>query len=176
MVTYLAPVAAESEIPVVKCYLNGVTISCVMRSKTFVAKLLGVVSSVVFGLTVGKESPFIQCGTAIGAGLSQGKSTPFNFDFNVLKAFRNDRDKRDVCLAICGGLFGAAFCYLHVIITSFRKNYLSRGQSKVIEAILVFSFNGRVRLFLSRLGLTSFNSLCMVMSKLCSLDELMRII
>jgi H+/Cl- antiporter ClcA/predicted transcriptional regulator len=226
MVTYLAPVAAGSGIPVVKCYLNGVKIPQVVRFKTYVTKLLGVVSSVVGGLAVGKEGPFIQCGAAIGAGLSQGKTTSFNLDLNFFKAFRNDRDKRDfvsagasagvaaafgapiggvlfaleegasfwnqaltwrlffcsmttsftinllmcaynnqggilafhslvnfglveeldyfwyeipiyVCIAICGGLIGASFCYLHVLITNFRKRHISSSGLKVLEAVLV---------------------------------------
>uniref|UniRef100_A0A6G1SH30 Chloride channel protein n=1 Tax=Aceria tosichella TaxID=561515 RepID=A0A6G1SH30_9ACAR len=109
MVTYLAPVAAGSGIPVVKCYLNGVKIPQVVRFKTYVTKLLGVVSSVVGGLAVGKEGPFIQCGAAIGAGLSQGKSTSFNFDLNLFKAFRNDRDKRDFVSAGASAGVAAAF-------------------------------------------------------------------
>lgn len=226
LVTYLAPVAAGSGIPVVKCYLNGVKIPQVVRFKTYVAKLLGVVSSVVGGLAVGKEGPFIQCGAAIGAGLSQGKTTSFKFDLNLFKAFRNDRDKRDfvsagasagvaaafgapiggvlfaleegasfwnqaltwrlffcsmttsftinllmcaynnqggilafhslvnfglveeldyfwyeipiyVCIAICGGLIGASFCHAHVVITNFRKKYISSNRLKVFEAVFV---------------------------------------
>lgn len=226
MVTYLAPVAAGSGIPVVKCYLNGVKIPEVVRFKTYVIKLLGVVASVVGGLAVGKEGPFIHCGAAIGAGLSQGKSTTFKLDLNIFKSFRNDRDKRDfvsagasagvaaafgapiggvlfaleegasfwnqaltwriffcsmttsfilnlfmsaynnqagilafyslvnfglvgeldyfwfeipvyICIAICGGIIGALFCYTHVIITGFRKRYITKNWMKIVETVIV---------------------------------------
>lgn len=109
MVTYLAPVAAGSGIPVVKCYLNGVKIPEVVRFKTYIIKLLGVILSVVGGLAVGKEGPFIHCGAAIGAGLSQGKSTTFKFDTKLFKSFRNDRDKRDFVSAGSSAGVAAAF-------------------------------------------------------------------
>lgn len=109
MVTYIAPVAAGSGIPVVKCYLNGVKISEVVRFKTYVTKLLGVVASVVGGLAVGKEGPFIHCGAVLGAGLSQGKSTTFKWDTKLFKSFRNDRDKRDFVSAGASAGVAAAF-------------------------------------------------------------------
>ena len=226
MVTYIAPVAAGSGIPVVKCYLNGVKIPEVVRFKTYVTKLLGVVASVVSGLVVGKEGPFIHCGAAIGAGLSQGKSTTFNVDTNLFKSFRNDRDKRDfvsagasagvaaafgapiggvlfaleegasfwnqaltwriffcsmmtsfilnllmsaynnqagilafyslvnfglveeldyfwfeipiyICIAVIGGIIGASFCCAHVVITNFRKRYVTKGWMKILETVIV---------------------------------------
>lgn len=54
LVTYIEPVAAGSGIPQVKCYLNGIKIPRVVRFKTLVVKVVGVVSSVVGGLAVGK--------------------------------------------------------------------------------------------------------------------------
>lgn len=226
LVTYIAPIAAGSGIPVVKCYLNGVKIPEVVRFKTYATKLLGVVSSVVGGLAVGKEGPFIHCGAALGAGLSQGKCTTFNVDTKLFKSFRNDRDKRDfvsagasagvaaafgapiggvlfaleegasfwnqaltwriffcsmmtsfilnllmsaynhnagvlafyslvnfglveeldyfwfeipvyICIAMLGGIIGASFCYANLIITKFRKRYVSQNWAKVIEVIFV---------------------------------------
>ena len=109
LVTFIAPVAAGSGIPVVKCYLNGVKIPEVVRFKTYLVKLLGVVSSVAGGLAVGKEGPFIHCGAAIGAGLSQGKSTTFRYDLGIFKWFRNDRDKRDFVSAGASAGVAAAF-------------------------------------------------------------------
>lgn len=109
MVTYISPVAAGSGIPVVKCYLNGVRVPEVVRFKTYLVKLLGVVSSVVGGLAVGKEGPFIHCGAAIGAGVSQGKSTTLGFDMRMFRAFRNDRDKRDFVSAGASAGVAAAF-------------------------------------------------------------------
>ena len=48
------PVAAGSGIPQVKCYLNGVKIPRVVRIKTLLVKVVGVICSVVGGLAVGK--------------------------------------------------------------------------------------------------------------------------
>jgi hypothetical protein len=48
------PIAAGSGIPQVKCYLNGVKIPRVVRIKTLFVKVVGVISSVVGGLAVGK--------------------------------------------------------------------------------------------------------------------------
>jgi chloride channel 7 len=48
------PVAAGSGIPQVKCYLNGVKIPRLVRIKTLLVKVVGVISSVVGGLAVGK--------------------------------------------------------------------------------------------------------------------------
>jgi chloride channel 7 len=48
------PIAAGSGIPQVKCYLNGVKIPRVVRIKTLFVKVIGVISSVVGGLAVGK--------------------------------------------------------------------------------------------------------------------------
>lgn len=95
MVTYWAPVAASSGIPVIKCYLNGVKVPEVVRIKTFISKAVGVVLSVVGGLASGKEGPMIHCGSVIAAGISQGKSTTFGKDTHLLDEFKDDREKRD---------------------------------------------------------------------------------
>jgi chloride channel 7 len=95
LVTYLAPIAAGSGIPVIKCYLNGIKVPEVVRIKTYFAKLFGVILSVVGGLACGKEGPMIHCGAVIAAGISQGKSTTFNKDSKYLQEFREDREKRD---------------------------------------------------------------------------------
>lgn len=50
----MEPVAAGSGIPQVKCYLNGVKIPRLVRVKTLFVKVVGVISSVVGGLAVGK--------------------------------------------------------------------------------------------------------------------------
>ena len=95
LVTYVAPIAAGSGIPVIKCYLNGVKVPEVVRIKTYFAKLLGVILSVVGGLACGKEGPMIHCGAVIAAGISQGKSTTFKKDSTFMQEFRDDREKRD---------------------------------------------------------------------------------
>lgn len=54
LVTYVEPVAAGSGIPQVKCYLNGVKVPRVVRIKTLVVKIIGVIMTVVGGLAGGK--------------------------------------------------------------------------------------------------------------------------
>ena len=109
LVTYIAPVAAGSGIPVIKCYLNGVKIPEVVRIKTYFAKLCGVILSVVGGLACGKEGPMIHCGAVIAAGISQGKSTTFGKDTKLFQKFREDREKRDFVSAGAAAGVAAAF-------------------------------------------------------------------
>ena len=54
LVSYVEPVAAGSGIPQVKCYLNGVKVPRVVRIKTLVVKIVGVITTVVGGLAGGK--------------------------------------------------------------------------------------------------------------------------
>ncbi|KAJ6218155.1 hypothetical protein RDWZM_009312 [Blomia tropicalis] len=110
LVTYVAPVASGSGIPVIKCYLNGVKVPEVVRIKTYFAKALGVIGSVTGGLACGKEGPMIHCGSAIAAGISQGKSTTFGYDFRIgLTRFREDHEKRDFVSAGAAAGVSAAF-------------------------------------------------------------------
>lgn len=60
LVTYIEPVAAGSGIPQVKCYLNGIKVPRVVRIKTLVVKIIGVVTTVVGGLAGGKVKQNIQ--------------------------------------------------------------------------------------------------------------------
>jgi hypothetical protein len=105
LVTYVEPVATGSGIPLVKCYLNGIKIPKVVRLKTLAVKAVGVVTSVCGGLAGGKEGPMVHCGAVIAAGISQGKSSSFNKDFQMFRYFRDDHEKRDfvVCGASAGG-------------------------------------------------------------------------
>jgi H+/Cl- antiporter ClcA len=56
VIVLFQPIAAGSGIPQVKCYLNGVKIPRVVRIKTLFVKVVGVITSVVGGLAVGKVS------------------------------------------------------------------------------------------------------------------------
>lgn len=109
LVTYWAPVSAGSGIPLIKLYLNGVKVPSVVRIKTFITKAFGVITSVAGGMACGKEGPMIHCGSVIAAGISQGKSTSFNRDFNIFKQFREDREKRDFVSAGAASGVAAAF-------------------------------------------------------------------
>jgi chloride channel 7 len=109
LVTYWAPVASGSGIPLIKCYLNGVKVPEVVRFKTFLVKAIGVITSVSGGLACGKEGPMIHCGSVIAAGISQGKTTSFKKDFKIFKHFREDKEKRDFVSAGAAAGVAAAF-------------------------------------------------------------------
>ncbi|XP_070617619.1 H(+)/Cl(-) exchange transporter 7 isoform X1 [Erythrolamprus reginae] len=109
LVAFLEPVAAGSGIPQIKCYLNGVKIPHVVRLKTLVVKVCGVIFSVVGGLAVGKEGPMIHSGAVIAAGISQGRSTSLKRDFRMFEYFRRDTEKRDFVSAGAAAGVSAAF-------------------------------------------------------------------
>ncbi|KAM6423775.1 H(+)/Cl(-) exchange transporter 7 isoform 1-T1 [Liasis olivaceus] len=109
IVVFLEPVAAGSGIPQIKCYLNGVKIPHVVRLKTLMVKVCGVILSVVGGLAVGKEGPMIHSGAVIAAGISQGRSTSLKRDFRIFEYFRRDTEKRDFVSAGAAAGVSAAF-------------------------------------------------------------------
>ncbi|XP_046896580.1 chloride transport protein 6 [Hypomesus transpacificus] len=105
----IEPVAAGSGIPEIKSYLNGVKIPGIVRLRTFLCKVFGVLFTVAGGLFVGKEGPMIHSGAIVGAGLPQFQSITFKkirFDFPY---FRSDRDKRDFVSAGAAAGVAAAF-------------------------------------------------------------------
>lgn len=109
LVAYIEPTAAGSGIPQVKCYLNGVKIPRVVRIKTLFVKVVGVITSVVGGLAVGKEGPMIHSGAVVAAGISQGKSSTFRRDLGIFKYFREDHEKRDFVSGGAAAGVAAAF-------------------------------------------------------------------
>ncbi|CAG7629207.1 unnamed protein product [Allacma fusca] len=109
LVAYIEPVAAGSGIPQVKCYLNGVKVPRIVRIKTLIVKVLGVTTSVIGGLAVGKEGPMIHSGAVVAAGISQGKTTSLRKDFNTFKYFREDHEKRDFVSGGAAAGVAAAF-------------------------------------------------------------------
>ncbi|KAL3987365.1 chitin synthase [Sarotherodon galilaeus] len=109
MVAYFEPIAAGSGIPQIKCYLNGVKIPRVVRLKTLLVKVLGVICSVAGGLAVGKEGPMIHSGAVVAAGVSQGRSTSLKRDFKMFEYFRRDTEKRDFVSAGAAAGVSAAF-------------------------------------------------------------------
>ncbi|XP_056393076.1 H(+)/Cl(-) exchange transporter 7 isoform X1 [Hyla sarda] len=109
IVAFIEPVAAGSGIPQIKCFLNGVKIPHVVRLKTLVVKVCGVILSVVGGLAVGKEGPMIHSGAVVAAGISQGRSTSLKRDFKIFEYFRRDTEKRDFVSAGAAAGVSAAF-------------------------------------------------------------------
>ncbi|KAK3520755.1 hypothetical protein QTP70_032293 [Hemibagrus guttatus] len=109
IVAFIEPIAAGSGIPQIKCYLNGVKIPRVVRLKTLVVKVCGVIFSVVGGLAVGKEGPMIHSGAVVAAGVSQGRSTSLKKDFKIFEYFRRDTEKRDFVSAGAAAGVSAAF-------------------------------------------------------------------
>ncbi|XP_029658020.1 H(+)/Cl(-) exchange transporter 7 isoform X1 [Octopus sinensis] len=104
-----APVASGSGIPQIKCFLNGVKVPKVVRLKTLVVKVFGVVCAVAGGLAVGKEGPMIHSGAVVAAGISQGRSSSLRFDLNVFEFFRTDTEKRDFVSGGAAAGVAAAF-------------------------------------------------------------------
>ncbi|XP_023371002.1 chloride transport protein 6 isoform X2 [Otolemur garnettii] len=109
LLVLIEPVAAGSGIPEIKCYLNGVKIPGIVRLRTLVCKVFGVLFSVAGGLFVGKEGPMVHSGAVVGAGLPQFQSISlrkiqFNFPY-----FRSDRDKRNFVSAGAAAGIAAAF-------------------------------------------------------------------
>ncbi|KAL0992551.1 hypothetical protein UPYG_G00094850 [Umbra pygmaea] len=108
-VAFIEPIAAGSGIPQIKCYLNGVKVPRVVRLKTLVVKVFGVICSVAGGLAVGKEGPMIHSGAVVAAGVSQGRSTSLKKDFKIFEYFRRDTEKRDFVSAGAAAGVSAAF-------------------------------------------------------------------
>eukprot|EP01135_Chromosphaera_perkinsii_P006860 Nk52_evm15s621 gene=Nk52_evmTU15s621 len=109
LLTILEPVAAGSGVPEIKCYLNGVVVPHVMRLKTLLIKVSGVILTVASGVSAGKEGPMIHSGAIIGGGVCQGRSTTFPWVDLKFKKFRNDRFKRD--FVSCGAAAGVAAAF-----------------------------------------------------------------
>ncbi|XP_023266910.1 H(+)/Cl(-) exchange transporter 7 isoform X2 [Seriola lalandi dorsalis] len=109
IVAFFEPIAAGSGIPQIKCYLNGVKVPRVVRLKTLMVKVFGVICSVVGGLAVGKEGPMIHSGAVVAAGVSQGRSTSLKRDFKIFEYFRRDTEKRDFVSAGAAAGVSAAF-------------------------------------------------------------------
>ncbi|XP_076458922.1 LOW QUALITY PROTEIN: H(+)/Cl(-) exchange transporter 7-like [Babylonia areolata] len=109
LVAVVEPCAAGSGIPQIKCYLNGVKVPNVVRIKTLVSKVIGVVGAVVGGLAVGKEGPMIHSGAVVAAGVSQGRSTSLGFDLRIFEFFRTDQEKRDFVSGGAAAGVAAAF-------------------------------------------------------------------
>ncbi len=92
----IEPMSGGSGIPEVKCFLNGIDLPRILKVKTGLCKVLGVIGSVSGGLPVGKEGPMVHSGAVVSAICSQG-------------AVRNDKTKRDY--VACGAASGVCTAF-----------------------------------------------------------------
>lgn len=108
LTVFLAPVAAGSGIPQIKCFLNGVKVPGVCRVSAYFTKVVGVIATVCAGLASGKEGPMVHAAAVLAAGISQGRSLTFGLVTRFFEYFRNDREKRDfVCAGAAAGVSAA---------------------------------------------------------------------
>eukprot|EP00814_Leptocylindrus_danicus_P006643 CAMPEP_0116013034 /NCGR_PEP_ID=MMETSP0321-20121206/5483_1 /TAXON_ID=163516 /ORGANISM="Leptocylindrus danicus var. danicus, Strain B650" /LENGTH=822 /DNA_ID=CAMNT_0003482501 /DNA_START=36 /DNA_END=2504 /DNA_ORIENTATION=+ len=107
----IEPVSAGSGIPEIKCYLNGIDLPRVVRVRTLICKVAGVIFSVAAGLPVGKEGPMVHSGAVVAAGISQGRTKCWGVDtsFSKYSDFRNEREKRD--FVACGAAAGVCSAF-----------------------------------------------------------------
>ncbi|KAL5020976.1 hypothetical protein ScPMuIL_000131 [Solemya velum] len=103
------PVAAGSGIPYIKSYLNGVKIPGLLSLRTFVAKTLGVVLSILGGLACGKEGPLAHAGGIIAAGLGKGRIRFGQRSLSFFSEFGDDHEIRDFVAAGAASGVSAAF-------------------------------------------------------------------
>jgi chloride channel 7 len=109
---YLAPQAAGSGIPEVKCFLNGLNVN-VLDLKTIVAKVVGIIFTVSGGLPSGKEGPMVHSGSGLAVLLSQSsimtRLCGVDGTFRKYQDFHNDSEKRD--FVACGAAAGVAAAF-----------------------------------------------------------------
>lgn len=109
MTSLFCPEAAGGGFIEIRSFLNGVKIPKIVRIKTLVVKYLGTIFALCSGLFIGKEGPLIHIGAIIAAGISQGRATSFNINFNIFESFRSDHEKRDFVAAGAAAGISAAF-------------------------------------------------------------------
>ncbi|GAB1602560.1 H(+)/Cl(-) exchange transporter 7, partial [Argonauta hians] len=109
LVTYLAPQAAGSGIPLIKAYLNGVKIPGLLRLRTLVAKALGVILSLLGGLLCGKEGPMVHSGSIVAAGFGRGRLPFCGKDCLLFEELRSDHEVRDLVSGGAAAGVSAAF-------------------------------------------------------------------
>lgn len=111
VMVYMEPVSGGSGIPEIKCYLNGLNIPRVLRFKTLVYKVVGIIMSCSSGLPVGKEGSMVHAGAVVAGVLSQGNSKFLRCKspFSSQQELRNDKEKRD--FVSCGAAAGVAAAF-----------------------------------------------------------------
>ncbi|EFA81033.1 chloride channel protein [Heterostelium album PN500] len=109
LVIVAGPMASSSGIPEVKGYLNGVKVPNSLGFKSLFGKIFSLIMSYSSGLFVGPEGPMIHIGSAIGAAVSQFRSSTFEFYPKLFLQYQNDRDKRDFISVGAASGISAAF-------------------------------------------------------------------
>ncbi|XP_053401243.1 H(+)/Cl(-) exchange transporter 7-like [Mercenaria mercenaria] len=111
LVVYLQPLAAGSGIPYIKSYLNGVKIPGLLTLECFVAKVGGVVLSILGGLACGKEGPMAHSGSIIAAALGKGRVRLLckKKRASIYSGFRDDHEIRDFVSGGAASGVSAAF-------------------------------------------------------------------
>ncbi|PRP79813.1 hypothetical protein PROFUN_12485 [Planoprotostelium fungivorum] len=124
MVIFWEPAAGGSGIPQIKGYLNGIRVPNIVRAKTFLVKVVGVVLAISGGLIVGKAvtvaAPMVHSGAILAAGFIQGQPLSLGsvlgkritkLNLGVWGRYRSDQFKRDfVAAGVAAGIsasFGA---------------------------------------------------------------------
>lgn len=109
LVVVVQPAAAGSGVPEVIAYLNGVRVPRVFNVRTAVVKFFSCVCAVSSGMPVGPEGPMIHLGSAIGAGLTQGRSRTLGCDSGLFRNMRGAATRRDLITGGAASGVSAAF-------------------------------------------------------------------
>ena len=126
------PVAAGSGIPQIKCYLNGVKVPHVVRLKTIVVKVIGVICSVAGGLIIGKVCIIFTIYLILKLGKEFFRTFSFN-NFSSLNTVYTEPALSDQYLCInCLGL-----CSINNVSYSLIKYNCSQEKLTIYETSVI---------------------------------------
>ncbi|KAL4225953.1 H(+)/Cl(-) exchange transporter 7 [Mactra antiquata] len=111
LIIYFQPMAFGGGVPYIKSYLNGVKIPGLLTLECFLAKVGGVMLSILGGLACGKEGPMAHSGSIIAAGLGKGRvRLPCGKKrVSIYDGFRDDHEIRDFVSGGAAAGVSAAF-------------------------------------------------------------------
>eukprot|EP01132_Coremiostelium_polycephalum_P001196 gene1196-1509_t len=108
LVNQSGPLASSSGIPEIKGYLNGVKVPNSLGFKSLFGKVVSLIMSYSSGLFLGPEGPMIHIGSAVGAAISQFRSSTLDFYPKLFLPYQNDHDKRDfISMGAAAGISAA---------------------------------------------------------------------
>ena len=163
LVVFIEPAAYGSGIAEVKSFLNGIMYPHILRLKTLVVKLVGMILAICGGMLVGTLGPYMHVGAMIASILSQvsakAASRPGRI-WNALLHFSNDRDRRDfVSIGAAAGVaasFDAPVAGVIFALEGMASFWSSKLNWRTFLATVASAFT--VRLMYSSLnGFTSFS-------------------